>query len=212
MLSTMQDAPLSLAQLLRYGSTVQSASTVSTWTGSESRTEDYAAVGRRAAQLAHALRRLGVAGDERVATFMWNNNEHLEAYLAVPAMGAVLHTLNVRLFPDQLTFIANPDEEVASPTSTPHIRAAAADADVALVLECGRANGNIVSARKGIADLEIVVHGRAAHAGIEPEKGRHAILEAARLVRELQDLNGRWPGVTFNVGTIRGGTRPNVIP
>ena len=111
MLSTMQDAPLSLAQLLRYGSTVQGASTVSTWTGSESRIEDYAAVGRRAAQLAHALRRLGVVGDERVATFMWNNNEHLEAYLAVPAMGAVLHTLNVRLFPDQLTFIANHAED-----------------------------------------------------------------------------------------------------
>jgi glutamate carboxypeptidase len=113
---------------------------------------------------------------------------------------------------ERLTFIANPDEEVASPTSTPHIRAAAGDADVALVLECGRANGNIVSARKGIADLEVVVHGRAAHAGIEPEKGRHAILEGARLVRDLQELNGRWPGVTFNVGTIRGGTRPNVIP
>jgi glutamate carboxypeptidase len=113
---------------------------------------------------------------------------------------------------ERLTFIANPDEETASPSSTPHIRAAAADADVALVLECGRANGNIVSARKGIADLELVVHGRAAHAGIEPEKGRHAILEAARIVREVQDLNGAWPGVTFNVGTIRGGTRPNVVP
>ena len=113
---------------------------------------------------------------------------------------------------ERLRFIANPDEEIASPTSTSHIRAAAAEADVALVLECGRANGNIVSARKGMADLGIVVHGRAAHAGIEPEKGRHAILEAARMVRELQELNGRWPGVTVNVGTIRGGTRPNVIP
>ena len=113
---------------------------------------------------------------------------------------------------ERLTFIANPDEEVGSQTSTPHIRAAAADADVALVLECGRANGNIVSSRKGIADLRIVVHGRAAHAGIEPEKGRHAILEAARIVREVQALNGRWPGVTFNVGTINGGTRPNVVP
>jgi glutamate carboxypeptidase len=113
---------------------------------------------------------------------------------------------------ERLTFIANPDEEVGSPTSTTHIRAAAADADVALVLECGRANGDIVSSRKGIADIRIVVHGRAAHAGIEPEKGRHAILEAARVVRETQELNGRWPGVTFNVGTIRGGTRPNVVP
>jgi glutamate carboxypeptidase len=113
---------------------------------------------------------------------------------------------------ERLTFIANPDEEIASPTSTPHIRAAAAEADVALVLECGRANGNIVSARKGMADMQVTVHGRAAHAGIEPEKGRHAILEAARIVRDVQALNERWPGVTFNVGTIRGGTRPNVVP
>jgi glutamate carboxypeptidase len=113
---------------------------------------------------------------------------------------------------ERLTFVANPDEEIASPSSTPHIREAAAHADVALVLECGRANGNIVSARKGIADIDVIVHGRAAHAGIEPEKGRHAILEAARIVRKVQELNGRWPGVTFNVGTIRGGTRPNVVP
>ncbi|HSK53580.1 MAG TPA: M20 family metallopeptidase [Clostridia bacterium] len=112
---------------------------------------------------------------------------------------------------ERLTFIANPDEEVGSPTSTAHIREAAAEADVALVLECARANGDIVSARKGILDTTITVHGRAAHAGIEPDKGRSAILEAARLVRGLHALNGRWPGVTVNVGVIRGGTRPNVV-
>jgi glutamate carboxypeptidase len=112
---------------------------------------------------------------------------------------------------ERLVFIANPDEEIGSPTSTPHIEAAAADADVALVLECARANGDIVSARKGILDLRVVVHGRAAHAGVEPEKGRSAILEAARIVRELHELNGRWPGVTVNVGRIAGGTRPNVV-
>ena len=113
---------------------------------------------------------------------------------------------------ERLTFVANPDEEIGSPTSTPHIRSAAADADVALVLECARANGDIVSARKGILDTRITVTGRAAHAGVEPEKGRSAILEAARLVRELHSLNGRWPGVTVNVGRIAGGTRPNVVP
>ena len=106
---------------------------------------------------------------------------------------------------------ANPDEEIGSPTSTPHIREVAADADVALVLECARANGDIVSARKGILDLRITVHGRAAHAGVEPEKGRSAILEAARIVRDLHGLNGRWPDVTVNVGVIAGGTRPNVV-
>jgi glutamate carboxypeptidase len=112
---------------------------------------------------------------------------------------------------ERLTFVANPDEEIGSPTSTPHIRAAATDADVALVLECARANGDIVSARKGIVDTRIAVTGRAAHAGVEPEKGRSAILEAARIVRDLHALNGRWPGVTVNVGVIAGGTRPNVV-
>ena len=112
---------------------------------------------------------------------------------------------------ERLVFVANPDEEIGSPTSTPHIREIAAASDVALVLECARANGDIVSARKGILDLRIVVQGRAAHAGVEPEKGRSAILEAARIVRELHDLNGRWPGVTVNVGVIGGGTRPNVV-
>jgi glutamate carboxypeptidase len=113
---------------------------------------------------------------------------------------------------ERLTFIANPDEEVGSPTSRHHIKAAAADVDACLVLECARANGDIVSARKGILDTRLTVHGRAAHAGVEPEKGRSAILEAARVVRELHALNGRWPGVTVNVGKIAGGTRPNVVP
>ena len=80
-----------------------------------------------------------------------------------------------------------------------------------LVLECARANGDIVSSRKGNLGLAITVNGRAAHAGVEPEKGRSAILEAARIVTELHALNGRWPGVTVNVGVINGGTRPNVV-
>ena len=127
------------------------------------------------------------------------------------AIKAVLGELGGLPF-ERLTFVANPDEEVGSPSSTPHIQALAADADACLVLECARANGDIVSARKGILDARIVVHGRAAHAGVEPEKGRNAILEAARIVRQLHELNGRWPGVTVNVGRISGGTRPNVIP
>src|SRR5664279_6147367 len=111
MRSTMQDVPLSIARLLTYGSTVHAASTVTTWTGGAPRTASYAEVGARCAQLAHALRELGITGDERVATFMFNNQEHLEAYLAVPSMGAVLHTLNIRLFPEQLVYIANHAED-----------------------------------------------------------------------------------------------------
>ena len=112
---------------------------------------------------------------------------------------------------ERLTFVANPDEEVGSPTSVAHIQEAAQDADVALMLECARANGNIVSSRKGILHARISINGRAAHAGVEPEKGRSAILAAADLVQRLHLLNGRWQGVTVNVGVISGGTRPNVV-
>ena len=113
---------------------------------------------------------------------------------------------------ERLAFVANPDEEIGSPTSTPHIREVAAESDVCLVLECARANGDIVSARKGIADLRIDIRGRAAHAGVEPEKGRSAILAGAHLVTAVHELNGRWPGVTANVGVFKAGTRPNIVP
>jgi fatty-acyl-CoA synthase len=105
--STMQDGELTVARLLRYGTTVHGDSTARTWTGSGSRVQAYREAGADAARLAHGLRELGITGDQRVATFMWNNNEHLHAYLAVPAMGAVLHTLNIRMSDAQLTFIAN---------------------------------------------------------------------------------------------------------
>ncbi|MFD4252681.1 MULTISPECIES: long-chain fatty acid--CoA ligase [Amycolatopsis] len=111
MLSTMQDGQLSLANLLQHGSRVHAASQVTTWTDQGPRRESYADLGRNAARLANALRGLGVTGDQRVGTFMWNNAEHLAAYFAIPAMGAVLHTLNIRLFPEQLTFVANHAED-----------------------------------------------------------------------------------------------------
>jgi glutamate carboxypeptidase len=113
---------------------------------------------------------------------------------------------------ERITFVANPDEEIGSPSSTPHIREIAAASDVCLVLECARANGDIVSSRKGILDARIVVHGRAAHAGVEPEKGRSAIVAAADLVTRLHALNGTRDGVTVGVGVIGGGTRPNIVP
>ncbi len=107
MRSTMMDYPLTVSAIMRFGTTIFADSSVTTCTAESSRSRSYGEAGRRAAQLANALRRLGVDGDQRVATFMWNNGEHLEAYLAVPSMGAVLHTLNIRLAADQLAFIAN---------------------------------------------------------------------------------------------------------
>jgi glutamate carboxypeptidase len=112
----------------------------------------------------------------------------------------------------EITYVCNPDEEIGSPFSGPIIRELAPKHDAALVLESARANGDVVSARKGITDFRITITGRAAHAGVEPEKGRSAVLEAAHKIIDLQALNGRWPGVTVNVGVARGGTRTNVVP
>jgi glutamate carboxypeptidase len=109
------------------------------------------------------------------------------------------------------TYVCNPDEEIGSPFSGPFILERAQDSDVCFVLEGARENGDIVSSRKGVRDTRIVVHGRAAHAGVEPERGRSATLQAAHTTIALHELNGRWPGVTVNVGVIQGGTRPNVV-
>ena len=104
--STMQNSPLTVAAILRYAVNVHGDRTVTTATGDGFRHATYSEVGRQAARLANALRRLGIDSDQRVATFMWNNQEHLEAYVAIPSMGAVLHTLNIRLFPEQIEFVA----------------------------------------------------------------------------------------------------------
>jgi fatty-acyl-CoA synthase len=108
----MQDFPLSIGAILRFGEQVYGDSEVVTLgEGGERRRRSYAEVAKRSAQLANGLRGLGIDGDQRVATFMWNNAEHLEVYLAVPSMGAVLHTLNIRLFPEQVVYIANHAED-----------------------------------------------------------------------------------------------------
>ena len=112
---------------------------------------------------------------------------------------------------ERVVFIANPDEEIGSPSSTPHIVEAAQATDACFVLECARANGDFVSARKGMADLRLTINGRAAHAGVEPEKGRSAIVAGAALVQGIHELNGRWPTVTANTGVFKAGTRPNIV-
>jgi fatty-acyl-CoA synthase len=107
----MQDFPLTIAAIMRHGCGVHGARTVTTATGDGYRRSTYRELGQEVARLANALRRLGVDGDQRVATFMWNNAEHLATYLAVPSMGAVLHTLNIRLFPEQIAYVANEAED-----------------------------------------------------------------------------------------------------
>ncbi|HEY2286608.1 MAG TPA: long-chain fatty acid--CoA ligase [Streptosporangiaceae bacterium] len=106
MRATMMDTPLTISTILRYGSTAYAGREVVTKTADGVRRRTYGELGGRAARLAGALRGLGVDGDQRVATLMWNNAEHLEAYLAIPSMGAVLHTLNLRLAPEVIGYIA----------------------------------------------------------------------------------------------------------
>jgi fatty-acyl-CoA synthase len=111
MLSTMQDRPLTINDIFEHGRRVHADSEVVTFMGDACRRASYREVGDRAERLAAALKRLGIGEGDRVGTFSWNTQEHLEAYFAIPCMGAVLHTLNLRLFPDQLTYIINHAED-----------------------------------------------------------------------------------------------------
>lgn len=112
----------------------------------------------------------------------------------------------------ELVFFFNSEEEVGSPVSQHLYSPIAKNMDAVLVLEAARANGDVVSARKGVGNYKLRVRGKAAHAGVEPEKGANAILELSYRIAALHALNGIAPGVTVNAGVIGGGTRPNVVP
>jgi fatty-acyl-CoA synthase len=109
--STMQDFPLTVGLLFRHGRAVYGDSEVATFRGETIERATFREVADRAEQLAAALRTLGIGDGDRVGTFMWNDQAHLEAYLAIPCMGAVLHTLNIRLFAEQLTYVTNHGED-----------------------------------------------------------------------------------------------------
>ncbi|MGY5036097.1 M20 family metallopeptidase [Streptomyces sp. 900116325] len=111
----------------------------------------------------------------------------------------------------ELVFLAVPDEEIGSRASRPVTEETARGMHYALALECARENGDVVIARKGVADFRLTVTGRAAHAGIEPERGANAALAAAHLTVALQALNGHWDDVTVNVGMVHAGTRINIV-
>jgi len=101
------DHPLTLQHILRRMRRMYGDSEVVTLTDDGTTRASYADVCGRIDRLCRALQSLGVGEGDRVATFAWNTQRHLEAYMATPCMGAVLHTINVRLFEDQLTYIAN---------------------------------------------------------------------------------------------------------
>jgi glutamate carboxypeptidase len=111
----------------------------------------------------------------------------------------------------EIGMFCNSEEEIGSPAARALYAPFAKGADAALILEPARENGAIVSARKGVGHYELKVRGKSAHAGVEPEKGANAILALAQHTIALQALNGLRPGLTLNVGVVRGGTKSNVV-
>ncbi len=109
--ATMMQFPLSTQMILRRGARLFGDSQVMSFDGSHLRSASYAEVAHRARQLASALTTYGLGMGDRVGTLCWNTQEHLEAYLAIPAMGAVLHTVNVRLAADQIAYIIGHAED-----------------------------------------------------------------------------------------------------
>lgn len=110
-----------------------------------------------------------------------------------------------------IEIILNSDEEIGSKTSRPIIEEHSKGKKVALVLEPARADGSLVTARKGTGKYTLKIQGKAAHAGIEPENGRSAIEVLGRKITRLHALSNPAEGVNVNVGTVSGGTSTNTI-
>lgn len=112
----------------------------------------------------------------------------------------------------EIRFLCVSDEEINVRHSHDVMQQVCQHCQRALVLEAARANGDIVSARKGHTTYTLTAQGRSAHAGVEPEKGRNAIVELAHQVLQFDTLNGWREGFTINAGVISGGTAANVVP
>jgi glutamate carboxypeptidase len=111
-----------------------------------------------------------------------------------------------------ITHLYVSDEEIGSPTSRALIEAEGHKAKYVLVTEPARDGGKIVTGRKGVARFEVFVTGVPAHAGSRPQDGRSAIRELANVIQTLEAMTDLNRGITVNVGVVRGGTKPNVIP
>jgi len=114
--------------------------------------------------------------------------------------------------PASCKVVINSDEEIGSPESTPLICNLAQRAERAFILEpaFGK-SGKLKTARKAVGSFTMTIRGRASHAGVNPEEGVSAVLELSHQIQRLFALNDAERGITVNVGTIAGGTRPNVI-
>ena len=129
--------------------------------------------------------------------------------IALYALG-LIHMQGLAKYP--ITLLATSDEEVGSVSSRELIEQEARSARAAFVLEPGGPNNSLKTKRRGVGRYTITAHGRAAHAGVEPEKGLNAIEELSHQIIELQTWNKLHSGISVNAGLIKGGTRVNVIP
>jgi glutamate carboxypeptidase len=129
-------------------------------------------------------------------------------------MGLALAALERSPWKDALGWevLCNPDEEIGSEGSAPLLAEAARRNHLGLVFEPSFPDGGLASARKGNGNFDVVVRGRAAHAGRNPQEGRNAIRAASDLVAALDALNGRREGFTLNVGYVHGGGATNIVP
>ena len=110
-----------------------------------------------------------------------------------------------------IKIILNSEEEIGSPTSKSLIEKEAKNTKYALVMEPARKDGSLVSARRGKGNYTLIVEGKAAHSGIEPEKGRSAIEELAHKIIQLYELSDHENGISVNVGLIEGGSSANTV-
>lgn len=110
-----------------------------------------------------------------------------------------------------IKIILNSDEEIGSPTSRSLIESEAKGMRYALVMEPARKDGSLVTARRGKGNYTLIVEGKAAHSGIEPEKGRSAIEELAHKIIQLHELSDHENGISVNVGLIEGGSSANTV-
>ncbi len=126
--------------------------------------------------------------------------------LAVEALTAVAHPFGRRV-----VLLATTDEETGSHRSRAVLEAEARQSAAVLVLEPGLPDGGLKTARKGVGEFRLEVHGRSAHAGVDPTKGASAIHELARQILALEALRDAERGISVNVGVVEGGTRSNVV-
>jgi fatty-acyl-CoA synthase len=111
MFGLMQDRPLLVSSLIEYAASIHGDTEVVSRLADGIHRSSWRTIHTRAKQLAKALLALGVQPGDRVATLAWNSHRHLELYYAVSGIGAVLHTVNPRLFPEQLSYIVNHAED-----------------------------------------------------------------------------------------------------